>query len=63
MTWRDLLDPTVENVLALVLTAFLVLAIAQILWQLLVVAAAITVSAIKYAVLAVFQITILVFLI
>eukprot|EP00246_Nothoceros_aenigmaticus_P002445 TRINITY_DN13316_c0_g2_i1.p2 TRINITY_DN13316_c0_g2~~TRINITY_DN13316_c0_g2_i1.p2 ORF type:complete len:276 (-),score=54.15 TRINITY_DN13316_c0_g2_i1:690-1517(-) len=63
LRWKDLLDPTVENVLALILTGCLVLAIVQILWQLFVVAAAITVSAIKYTVLAIFLIGILVFLV
>ncbi|KAL3692959.1 hypothetical protein R1sor_006610 [Riccia sorocarpa] len=50
--WKQLLEPTPENLLAVGLTALLAFAGLQIIWQMAVVAAAITLSALKYTVLA-----------
>lgn len=61
--WKEFLDPTLENVLALLLTALLAYAAVLIGWQLLVVAAAITLSALKYSVIAAILLGVLVFLI
>lgn len=61
--WKDVLDPSVENVLALVLTGLFLYAIALIGWQLLLVAAAITLSALKYAVIAAIVLGVLIFFI
>lgn len=61
--WKDVLDPSVENVLALVLTGLFLYAIVLIGWQLLVVAAAITLSALKYAVIAAVILGVLIFFI
>eukprot|EP00249_Psilotum_nudum_P010929 c22853_g1_i2 orf=248-979(+) len=58
--WRDLLYPTPENLLALLLTGLLALAILQVLWQLFLVAVAISLSALKYSVLAVILIVLLI---
>lgn len=63
INWRDLLDPTVENVLALVLTTLLAYAVLLIAWQLFIVAIAITLSALKYSVIALILLGILIFLI
>lgn len=61
--WKDVLDPSVENVLALVLTGLFLYAIVLIGWQLLLVAAAITLSALKYAVIAAIVLGVLIFFI
>jgi len=61
--WKDVLDPSVENVLALVLTGLLLYAVVLIGWQLLLVAAAITLSALKYAVIAAVILGVLIFFI
>lgn len=58
--WRDILDPTPENLLALLLTGLLGLAVLQIFWQLLLVAIAITLAALKYSVIAAILITLLI---
>jgi len=63
INWRDLLDPTLENVLALVLTTLLAYAVLLIAWQLFIVAIAITLSALKYSVIALILLGILIFLI
>ncbi|KAJ7549453.1 hypothetical protein O6H91_07G053700 [Diphasiastrum complanatum] len=62
LEWREFLDPTPENVLALTLTGLLVLSVLQIIWQLVLVAGAIIISAIKYSVLAAFLIAFIVVL-
>lgn len=59
--WKDVLEPSVENVLALVLTGLLLYAVALIGWQLVLVAAAITFSALKYAVIAAILLGVLIF--
>lgn len=61
--WKDVLEPSVENVLALLLTALLLYAVVLIGWQLLLVAAAITLSALKYSVIAAIILGVLIFLI
>lgn len=61
--WKDVLEPSVENVLALLLTALLLYAVVLIGWQLLLVAAAITLSALKYSVIAAIILAVLIFLI
>ncbi|MCO5558956.1 hypothetical protein L7F22_012547 [Adiantum nelumboides] len=50
--WGDIVNPTPENLLALLLTGLLGLAILQIFWQLLLVAVTITLAALKYSVIA-----------
>lgn len=60
--WKELLEPSVENVLALALTAVLAFAGVQIIWQMVVVATAITLSALKYTVLAAIIVGLLIFL-
>ncbi|KAG6557086.1 hypothetical protein Mapa_001013 [Marchantia paleacea] len=60
--WKELLEPSVENVLALALTAVLAFAGVQIVWQMVVVATAITLSALKYTVLAAIIVGLLIFL-
>ncbi|KAH7287117.1 hypothetical protein KP509_32G038800 [Ceratopteris richardii] len=52
INWGDILNPTPENLLALLLTGLLGLAIVQIFWQLLLVAVTITLAALKYSVIA-----------
>ncbi|EFJ10038.1 hypothetical protein SELMODRAFT_447529 [Selaginella moellendorffii] len=59
--WGELLEPSVDNALALVLTGLLGLAVLQISWQLLLVTAAIIVSGLKYTVLAGFLIAFVIF--
>lgn len=60
--WREVVRPTsVENVLALVLTGLFLYAGVLIAWQLLLVAAAITLSALKYAVIAAIVVGVLIF--
>ncbi|KAG0609113.1 hypothetical protein M758_8G158800 [Ceratodon purpureus] len=61
--WKDVLEPSVENVLALVLTGLFLYAVVLIGWQLLLVAAAITLSALKYAVIAAVVVGVLIFFI
>ena len=50
--WKDVLEPSVENLLTLVLTGLFLYSVALIGWQLLLVATAITLSALKYALIA-----------
>ncbi|KAI5071969.1 hypothetical protein GOP47_0014220 [Adiantum capillus-veneris] len=50
--WGDIVNPTPENLLALLLTGLLGLAILQIFWQLFLVAVTITLAALKYSVIA-----------
>ncbi|KAG0557282.1 hypothetical protein KC19_11G116600 [Ceratodon purpureus] len=59
--WKDVLEPSVENILALVLTGLFLYAAVLIGWQLLLVAAAITLSALKYAVIAAVLLGVLIF--
>ena len=59
--WKDVLEPSVENILALVLTGLFLYATVLIGWQLLLVAAAITLSALKYAVIAAILLGVLIF--
>ncbi|KAL2634906.1 hypothetical protein R1flu_006385 [Riccia fluitans] len=60
--WKELLEPTPENLLALGLTALLGFAGLQIIWQMAVVAVAITLSALKYTILAAIIVGLLIFL-
>eukprot|EP00250_Pteridium_aquilinum_P034188 c7210_g1_i1 orf=158-721(+) len=60
--WSDIVDPTPENLLALLLTGLLGLAILQIFWQLLLVAITITLAALKYSVIAVILLALLIVL-
>lgn len=60
--WREIMDPTPENLLALVLTGLLGLAILQIFWQLLLVAITITLAALKYSVIAAILLALLIVL-
>lgn len=61
--WKEVLEPSVENILALVLTGLFLYAVVLIGWQLLLVAAAITLSALKYAVIAALLLGLLIFFI
>jgi hypothetical protein len=61
--WKEVLEPSVENILALVLTGLFLYAVVLIGWQLLLVAAAITLSALKYAVIAAILLGVLIFFI
>lgn len=61
--WKDVLEPSVENILALVLTGLFLYAAVLIGWQLLLVAAAITLSALKYTVIAAILLGVLIFFI
>lgn len=61
--WKDVLAPSVENLLTLVLTLLFLYAVALIGWQLLLVTAAITLSALKYAVIAAIVLGLLIFFI
>uniref|UniRef100_A0A7I4ERD7 Uncharacterized protein n=2 Tax=Physcomitrium patens TaxID=3218 RepID=A0A7I4ERD7_PHYPA len=63
LQWKDVLEPSVENVLAVVLTGLFLYAAALIGWQLLLVAAAITLSGLKYAVIAAVVLGVLIFFI
>ena len=58
--WREIVDPTPENVLALLLTGLLGLAILQIFWQLFLVAITITLAGLKYSVIAVILLALLI---
>lgn len=58
--WRDILDPTPENLLALFLTGLLGFAVLRIFWQLLLVAVTIVIAAFKYSVIAAILLALLV---
>lgn len=58
--WGGILDPTPDNLLALLLTGLLGLAALQIFWQLFLVAITITLAALKYSVIAAILLTLLI---
>ncbi|KAL5717130.1 hypothetical protein ACHQM5_010198 [Ranunculus cassubicifolius] len=59
-SWRDLLNPDPENILAVGLTGLLTWASVQVLWQLFVISLAIVLSALKYSFIAALLLIILI---